>query len=296
LNISASVISAYIARLQSSRNLSSHTIRAYQFDLVDFEKFARASSRRAATEQTVLDYIANLANRKAAPRTIRRRVACLRGFFGDLLSQGIVDKSPFEGLRLKLPRTKSSPRALTRSDAMRLVVVARHECAADDVKEGRQFAAAVLLLLCVGLRVGEVVQLRPSDYDPVEGGLRVHGKGRRERRVFIVDRGLRKILANACEERSQPCLLGPDKPWTTQRFREKLHRFAKAAGIEHRVTPHVLRHTAATLLLEDGVDLLFLQRLLGHENIATTAIYAHVGDASLRRALEKADLLASLSK
>ena len=71
-------------------------------------------------------------------------------------------------------------------------------------------------------------------------------------------------------------------------------RFAKAAGVARRVTPHMLRHTSATLLLEGGVDLLFLQRMLGHESIATTAIYARVNDASLRRALERADLLVEL--
>lgn len=152
----------------------------------------------------------------------------------------------------------------------------------------RDYALAILILLSVGLRVSEVVQLKPSDYEPLEGGLRVRGKGRRERRVFIVDPQLRGLLAEAAAPGERPYLLGEDgAPWTTQAFRQRLHKFAARAEIVGRVTPHMLRHTAATLLLEDGVDLLFLQRLLGHENTSTTAIRAHVGDASLGRALER---------
>ncbi|USQ95280.1 tyrosine-type recombinase/integrase [Caulobacter sp. RL271] len=83
--------------------------------------------------------------------------------------------------------------------------------------------------------------------------------------------------------------------WTTQSYRQRLATFARGSGVTQRVTPHMLRHTCATPLLEDGVDLLFLQRLLDHENIATTAIDAHVGDASLNRALERARLLAALA-
>jgi integrase/recombinase XerD len=152
-----------------------------------------------------------------------------------------------------------------------------------------------LVLLSVGLRVSELVQLKPGDFDPADGGLRIRGKGRRDRRVFIVDSRVRGLLAERAQ-RGRNWLLGSQcGAWTAHLFRQRLRAFAAEIGIARRITPHMLRHTAATLLLEDGVDLLFLQRLLGHENIATTAIYAHVADASLRRALEKADLLTSLA-
>jgi len=143
--------------------------------------------------------------------------------------------------------------------------------------------------------VGVTARRKPKA-EPVESGaLRVRGKGRRERCVFVVDRRLRSLMARLASRPGALALFAPgSEAWSTQSVRRALRRFAQTAGVERKVTPHMLRHTCATLLLEDGVDLRFLQRLLGHENIATTAIYAHVGDAGLRRALENAGLLSAL--
>ncbi len=195
---------------------------------------------------------------------------------------------------MELPRARSLPRALSRADAAALVRSAWIECRTTRGPHW-QVGAAVLLLLSVGLRVGELVALRPTDYDGADGSLHVSGKGRRDRHVFIVDQGLRKLLSSLVVEDAKHLFFAGCKSRSTQMFRHWLRSFARSAGLTRHITPHMLRHTAATLLLEDGVDLLFLQRLLGHENISTTAIYAHVGDASLRRALERAGLLSSLA-
>jgi integrase/recombinase XerD len=161
----------------------------------------------------------------------------------------------------------------------------------------KAFAVAVMLLVSVGLRVGELVQLRASDFDSETGALRVRGKGRRERYVFVVDAPLRGTITPLADHSPEEWIFHQNgEPWSTQRFRRRLKLFAAEAGLKRAVTPHMLRHTCATLLLEDGVDLRFLQRLLGHESIATTVIYAHVGDAALKRALEGAGLLASFAR
>ena len=292
------LIADYLARLEASRNLSPHTLRAYHFDLKGFAAYASTSPHPWASSEIMMAFVQDLSRvSSAAPRTVRRKVACLRVFFRDLAERKTIAASPFKGLTLQLPRSRPSPRALGRIDAVRLAVTAWRvfDGRAESSGFSEDFALAVLILLSVGLRVSELVQLRPSDFDPQEGGLRVRGKGRRERRVFIVDEKLRELVGSAACRTERDSLLGDEGAWTTQAFRQRLHRFAQFAGIPGRVTPHMLRHTAATLLLEDGVDLLFLQRLLGHENISTTALYAQVGDASLRRALEKANLLATLA-
>lgn len=224
-------------------------------------------------------------------------MACLRGFYKDLVRAGTIERSPFAQLDIQLPRARSLPRGITRMDASRLADSAWSAALGRRATlSAKRIAAAVLVLLATGIRVGELVQLRPGDYDPESGALLVHGKGRKERRVFVVDQRLRALLALLAAEQGAVSLLGPGGvPWSTQGVRRSLRSFASEAGLARRVTPHMLRHTCATLLLEDGVDLRFLQRLLGHENIATTAIYAHVGDVGLKRALEEARLLATLT-
>ncbi|HEY0413230.1 MAG TPA: tyrosine-type recombinase/integrase [Allosphingosinicella sp.] len=295
--VTAATTAAYVRRLKAMRAPSEHTLRAYQSDLRDFDGFLRQRKLCPRRPETLLAYAAHLTEeRLAAPRTLRRRIACLRGFYRDLVRSGVIDQSPFANVEMHLPRPRSLPRALTRGEARRLTRAAWTGCS--DERQPlcqRAFPTAVLLLISVGLRVSELVSLRSEDLDPETGALRVRGKGRRERCVFVVDKGLREIMVQLGGRPGVSALMAPSaEAWSTQAVRRQLARSAAAAGIARRVTPHMLRHTCATLLLEDGVNLRFLQRLLGHENIATTAIYAHVGDSGLRRALESAGLLSAL--
>lgn len=297
--VTAISTAAYVHRLKAVRDPSGHTLKAYASDLRDYSRFLAGRALCPKRTETLVAYAEHLmVERSAAPRTLRRRMACLRGFYKDLVRSGAIAQSPFTGLEMQLPRPRSLPRALTRADTRRLAEAAWRVCRDRRASLAAQaFPATVLLLISVGLRVAELVQLRPGDFDAESGALRVHGKGRRERCVFVVDKDLQQIMGRLAKRAGTGALLAPGGgDWSTQAVRRELRRFALAAGVEKRVTPHMLRHTCATLLLEDGVDLRFLQRLLGHENIATTAIYAHVGDAGLRRALENAGLLSSLGR
>jgi integrase/recombinase XerD len=294
--VTITAVDTYIDRLRVLKNPSHHTLAAYASDLRHFLEFVRRFKLPGAESSTILAYVNSLMLRSAAARTVRRRVACLRGFYRDLVREKIIDRSPFTDLELQLPRVRSLPRGISSKDAGQLVLSAWQRCGGQrSVDEISLISIAILVLIGTGLRVGELVELKSEDFLIDNGALHVRGKGQRERLVFLVDPALRELVAKLSKRRAGLPLLGHGiDQWTTDWVRRALDKFARDAGVHRRVTPHMLRHTCATLLLEDGVDLRFLQRLLGHESISTTAIYAHVGDAGLQRALEGAGLLAKL--
>lgn len=157
-------------------------------------------------------------------------------------------------------------------------------------------------MVSTGMRVGELCKIRLEDVAPDGASVRINGKGSRDRVVYISDNDLGKDLLAAVSGQRTSQNIGPlflnrlGRPIKPQSIRAKLRRYAADVGLARRVTPHMLRHTAATLLIETGVDIRFVQRLLGHSSIATTEIYTHVSDEALRTALERADVLATLAE
>ncbi|MDO5697509.1 MAG: tyrosine-type recombinase/integrase [Dermatophilus congolensis] len=157
---------------------------------------------------------------------------------------------------------------------------------------------ALVVMLATGARVTETCSLRVADVDLAEGFLLLQGKGRRQRRVPLTDERSVQLLSSylACRvlaAHAHDRLLCNDRglPLAPGSLRIRLHRTVKAAGVKRRVTPHMLRHTAATRLLDSGTDIRYIQRLLGHAHLATTEIYTHVSSRSLRDALAAADAL-----
>jgi integrase/recombinase XerD len=153
-------------------------------------------------------------------------------------------------------------------------------------------------MTATGLRVSELCGLRVRQVDLSVGQIRVLGKGARERVVIITSGEIRELIRKYLEARStvrepEASLLinARGRPVTPQYLRQQLRALSKKAGLSRHVTPHMLRHTAATLLIEGGVDIRYVQRLLGHASIATTQIYTHVSDVALRVALERANVM-----
>jgi integrase/recombinase XerD len=156
-------------------------------------------------------------------------------------------------------------------------------------------------MVTTGVRVNEAVSIRCQDINLFDRSLRIVGKGGRERNVFLTNdwitdltRGYLKTRTTLCLEHSQLLFNARHEPLTTQAMRSRLAKAACDAGLRVKVTPHMLRHTAATQLIEAGVDIRYIQRLLGHASLTTTEIYTHVSDNALRRVVSDADVLERL--
>jgi site-specific recombinase XerD len=281
------------------RQLSENTRSAYVSDLADFRKWlSPGTAPTAVTQALVKAYLAMMSGeRKLAPATIRRRVACLRVFFR-WLSRHTESPDPFANWQLKLPRRRRLPRNLSRIEISSLLFSLESGGSFSADTEG-DLPVAVRLMVGTGVRVGELCKLRFDDVAPDGSSLRIHGKGSRDRMVYVTDPSLRfELCALVLERRRRsPCQLFMNRrgtPLRPQSVRSRLRRYGVILGFTRRVTPHMLRHTAATTLIEMGVDIRFVQRLLGHSSIATTEIYTHVSDQALRDTLERADVLATL--
>lgn len=294
------VIEDFLRYCAIERRLSDHTLQAYAGDLSDFRRWSIASTATSEiSTETIKAYLSSMVvERRLSVGTVRRRLACLRAFFRRATDrQGVTD--PFLGWRLSLPRGKRLPRALSRVEVSSLLSdAARRIQSPPDA----QLAIAVRVMVATGLRVSELCRLCVEDISPDAGALRIHGKGSRDRIAYIADAEFRGQLQSFVEARRRaegaaaPLFVNRrGSKLKPQSVRLRLHRAARQAGIGRRITPHMLRHTAATLLIETGADIRIVQRLLGHSSIATTEIYTHVSDEALRRTLERSNVLQVVS-
>jgi integrase/recombinase XerD len=232
----------------------------------------------------------------AKPRTIRRRLAAVKSMFSSLERHGNLANNPLSGFRCEIKVGQSLPRTVARSTVRSLLRSPREQAAASPTAAVRkiQEVALVEMLFSTGMRVSEVVSTDVRQVDMDRQIISVHGKGNREREIPIACDAVREALAQQLEQRRKTDP-SPNAPvfvnrrgarLSDQSVRAVLRRHTARAGIR-RITPHMLRHTVATLLLEDGVDLRHIQRLLGHSSITTTTIYAQVSERSQRQVLAR---------
>ena len=301
----------YIKWLVTTRDLSPHTLRAYDGDIAAFERHLGDQACTDHIDKTrILEFVEMQRAAGIASVSIKRKASGLRGFCAWLHSCRLLEADPWVGTRLSLGRSHRLPRFVPTYDLDRLLLFLRAKAGvnldlrANDVlprpHEATTFLA-VALIVATGLRVSEVVSLRCCDMDLPTRSLRVVGKGLRERQVFLTNEWI-SSLTNAYVTTRSALQIDHDlllfnshgSPLTAPALRSRLKKASHEAGLGRRVTPHMLRHTAATQLLEAGVDIRFVQRLLGHASLSTTELYTHVSDHVLKRVVTTADVLGGL--
>lgn len=302
----------FLAHCRHGRNLSPHTLRAYAVDLERFQIFAGRRTLKQCDKELIRAFIAHLfENEKLKATSIKRRIACLKAMFRWLEEEEISEDNPFRNLRIRIKQPARLPKSLTAAEIRQLIRAAAQEAGLNTIDEygaipydGRPrrhnaliATLAIELMYITGMRVGELVNITLADIDIAQGVISVVGKGNRQRRVFIANEMVKQLLLHYLDirQRLQPStehllVTRYGNVVSTQHIRNALRSIVRKGRITRPITPHMLRHTAATHLLEAGVDIRFVQTLLGHQSISTTEIYTHINDTSLRQAVAGANL------
>lgn len=283
----------YLDTLRVEKGLSGNTLAAYGRDLGDFLAYAEQrnlASLGKITPSHLLNYLLTLSKRGMKARSVARHLISLRGFFRFLNQEGIVEKNP--ALELDLPKGgRKLPDFLSLEEVEKILALPQ-----GIAPEAIRNRAMLDLLYATGLRVSELVSLTTHEVDLTAGYLRTCGKGSKERVVPIgrsALKSLRLYLDQAREKFVKGRVVASLFPtrrgrrMTRQMFWEILRRQARLAGITRRVSPHMLRHSFATHLLERGADLRSVQAMLGHADISTTQIYTHLNLKRLKEIAAK---------
>jgi integrase/recombinase XerD len=287
-------VAEFLQYLAIERRLSPHTQRAYRQDVLAFVRAERPETHAVGvallTRARVAEFLARSREQGLSPRSLARRLSALRAFCRFLRLQGELTTDPF--LNLEAPQSPVRlPRLLSLAEVERLL---RHP--QQDTPRGVRDAAMLEVLYATGLRISELVSLPLSALHLAEGWLKVRGKGGKERLVPLGEQAVERLRTYLAGPRallmrgSQGTHIfanGRGRPMTRQGVWKLLRGYARQAGITQPISPHVLRHSFATHLLEGGADLRTVQQMLGHRDISTTQIYTHVLAARLHAAYQR---------
>jgi integrase/recombinase XerD len=287
------LVDAYLTHLAVERRLSPNTVESYGRDLSQLAAAAAALGKpvEALDRRMLEEVVRRLMGEGRSPKSVARAVACFRGFYRFLVVSGHRDDHP--AIDVRAPRAwKTLPKFLSADEVDRLL-----DAPDTSQPRGIRDRALIELLYATGLRVSEMVSLRQQDLNLESGYLTCTGKGRKQRLVPIGDEAsawLRRYI-----KESRPALLGKrssprlfvnargGSALTRVGFWKILKAHGRQAGLPRTLSPHVLRHSFATHLLERGADLRAIQMMLGHSDLSTTQIYTHILDARLRAVYDK---------
>lgn len=287
------LISNFLEECEYRKGLSSKTIKAYRIDLRQFREFIDSVGGELGKYE-ISEYISYL-HKNFKPKTSKRKIASIKSFFRYLEFEELLTDNPLNRIKTQFKEPNSLPRTIP-MDVLSCIFNEAYKTLNSTNKTDRKATirdvAVLELLFATGMRVSELCELKKSDINFSEKTIRILGKGSKERIMQIANECVTKALTNYVNE-FEKSMLGCKyffvnrlkSRLSEQSVRNMISKYASQAGVSQHITPHMFRHSFATLLLEEDVDIRCIQRMLGHSSIMTTQIYTHVCSEKQRQIL-----------
>lgn len=285
-------IENYLIVCRDLKGLSPLTLKAYKIDLRQFN--ASMKHKNCLSKECIIEYI-DLLHKQYKPKSAKRKIACIKAFYHYMEMENIIDTNPFHKIKIKHKEPVVLPKTIPLSNVEKILRYAYfeyHAAASEYQKQITLRNAIVLeLLFSTGMRVSEISNLKIKNIDLKSNNIYIFGKGSKERIMCIANEKLSLLIDDYMEIRnSDSQFLFVNKlgnVYSEQSIRNMVDAYAKAAGVELHITPHMFRHTFATALLDEDVNIRYIQQLLGHSSIVTTQIYTHISTNKIRHILEE---------
>lgn len=276
----------YIYFCKTQKCLDSKTLRAYTIDLSQFSDYINNSNIEDIISTDIESYIAHL-HSSYKPKTTRRKIASLKAFFHYCEFKELLNQNPFNKVQIRFREPLTLPKTISLSTLESFLTTIYNQRTSAKTPYKRKNAlrdiAVSELLFSTGMRISELCNLTPSDVNLNDNIILIYGKGSKERKIQIGNMNVIKILReyktaflyeiNKC---NRFFVNQSGTPLSSQTVRRMINKYTSLAAIEQHITPHMFRHTFASLLLDEDVDIRYIQEMLGHSSISTTQIYTHV--------------------
>lgn len=279
-----SKVKQYLEYCEFRKELDAKTLKAYKIDLRQYFDFIQSDNPQ---KDEIEIYITDL-HKKYKQKTVKRKIASVKAFYAFLEGEEIITENPFRKIRVKFKETFVLPRIIPRSEIEKLLnsMYVSFQLSRTDQPQARYLLrdiAIVEVFFATGARVYEISNIKADCIDIESGVIRIMGKGDKERCVQISEESILRLLKKyyqsnkkAIKESGYFFVNRQGKRFTEQSIRMMLKKYTKLAGITRNITPHMFRHSFATYLIEEGVDVSCVQQILGHSSIKTTQVYIHI--------------------
>lgn len=275
-------LAAYLEYCKYRKELDRKTLKAYRIDLRQYFEYICVDE---PDKEKIEEYVTHL-HKSYKQKTVKRKIASIKAFYNYLEETEIIAESPFRKIKVKFKETVTLPRIIPREEIEKLLNH-MYQCLNENDKASRKFmlrdVAVIEVFFATGARVYEISNIRDDSINLNTGLIRLMGKGGKERYVQISNTSILEVLKKYYDENEQSIkksgyffVNNRESRYTEQSIRLMLKKYTKQAGIERNITPHMFRHSFATYLIEEGVDVSCVQQILGHSSIKTTQIYIHI--------------------